>query len=162
MPSIDRLVATRYGATSPHPLTRRPWRQDASIQSATDETIAERVRGRLAAVDRRRRHQREASVTACFTGVVTLLAVEGAVLRWPQADLHTAGWVVHTMGALLIVLSGLRHVRDGLFQPAEMAMAATAVTVLLVLVVAGGLGWALWTFDAPIPSPVLPPEEDAL
>ena len=147
MPSIDRLVAARYGPSGPHPLARRPWRP-AGPAPTRDHTMEQRVRERLADADRLRRRGRLLRLGGGALGTLLFLALEAAALRWPWLDQRAATWAVHTLGDLLIVVGGLRHSRDAFFGPAEMAGVATTVTALLLVLVAGGLGAALWTLEA--------------
>jgi len=149
MPSIDRLVATRYLPTGPHPLARRPWRRAGPAPASTATVpMGERVRSRLAAADRLRARRRLARTIGVGGPALALLAGEAVVLRWPHAGVQTADRLVHTAGTLLIVLTGLRRMRDGLFGPPEMAATAGVVTALLLVLVATGLGFALWSSEA--------------
>lgn len=77
------------------------------------------------------------------------------MLRWPHLGLEVITTGVHAAGALLITLTALRRIRDGLFAPREMAQAATIVTILLLILVATALGCMLWRSEARA-TPVLP------
>ncbi len=148
MPSIDRLVASRYTPTAPHPLARRPWHHEhRGLNAPTQGTMSERVHQRLAAADRTRWQRRVTRVTVFSSVVILLLTSEVVVLRWPQLGTRTVEWMTHKLGAALIVLAGLQRMRDGLLRPAEMSATAGVVTILLLILVAVGLGAVVWASE---------------
>jgi hypothetical protein len=110
--------------------------------------MSERVHARLAAADRRMRRRRFLYAGILAGPALALLVSEAALLRWPHAGVQTADRIVHTAGTVLIVLAGLRRVRDGLFSPTEMAATAAVVTALLLVLVATCLGFMLWGSEA--------------
>ena len=146
MPSIDRLVAARYGPTAPHPLRRRPWRPAPPVAPAS---MSERVRRQLVGADRARRYGRTSRLAAWVLSALVVCAGAGVVLRWPRLGVAVIHLSVHALGSLLITLTALRRVRDGLFAPSEMSQLAGVVTVLLLLLVAAGLGCVLWQSASP-------------
>ncbi|GAC1401796.1 MAG: hypothetical protein NVSMB65_19160 [Chloroflexota bacterium] len=156
MPSIDRLVTARYLPAAPHPLRRRPWRpRPGPSPVARPLPLSERVVLHLAAADRARRRRRAARLALGIVPALALCAGEAVVLRWPHLGLGVITTGVHAAGALLITLTALRRIRDGLFAPQEMAQAATIVTILLLILVATALGCMLWRGEDRA-TPVLP------
>jgi hypothetical protein len=89
--------------------------------------------------------------------LLALCLLEAAILRWPHLALAAAEHVAHATGAFLVVLAGLQRIRDGFFAPTEMATAAIAVTTALLVLVAVGLGCALWGGET---APPAGPAED--